>query len=136
MLRETKIEVENNLVLACGRDMKKLYKVINGITSNNLANQIPDTMDDKQLAEEFAEFFMGKIKKICEALDSHPIYESSEIIMHSKIWKFRRLTTREVKNMIMKIQTKSCESDPIRAKLLKATLSKTLPIIAKIMTHP
>ena len=29
--------------------------------------------------------------------------------------------------------TTSCESDPIRAQLLKATLSKTLPIIGKIM---
>ena len=33
----------------------------------------------------------------------------------------------------MKIQTKSCKSNPIKADLLKATLSKTLPIIAKIM---
>ena len=53
--------------------------------------------------------------------------------MHCKIQKFRRLTTREVKNIIMRIQIKSCDSDPIRAELLKATLSKTLPIIAKIM---
>ena len=29
--------------------------------------------------------------------------------------------------------TKSCKSDPIRAELLKATLGKTLPIIAKTM---
>ena len=36
----------------------------------------------------------------------------------------------------MKIQTKACKSDPIRAELLKATLSKTSPIIAKIMNTP
>ena len=94
---------------------------------------MPDSTDDKQLAEEFAEFFMGKIKKICEALDSHPNYKPSDITMHCKILKFRRLTTREVKNIIMKIQMKSCETDPIRAGVLKATLRKTLPIIAKIM---
>ena len=46
---------------------------------------MPDTMDDEQLAEEFAEFFMGKIKKICEALDSHPTYKPSDITMHCKI---------------------------------------------------
>ena len=74
MLREAKIEtVSTYLVLECGRDTKKLYKVINGITSNNPANPMPDTMDYKQLAEEFADFFMGKIKKIHEALDSHQI---------------------------------------------------------------
>ena len=94
---------------------------------------MPDTMDDKQLAEEFAEFFMGKINKICKALDSNPTYEPIDITMHCKIWKFRRLATREVENIIMKIQMKSCESDMIRAELLKAELTKTLPIIVKIM---
>ena len=69
MLREAKIEIVSNLVLECGRDAKKLYKVINGITSNHLANPMPDTTDDKYLAEEFAEFFMGKIKKILELLN-------------------------------------------------------------------
>ena len=85
MLRETKIETVSNLVLECGRDMKKLYKGIIGITSNNPANPMPDNMDDKQLAEEFAEFFMVKIKKICEALDSHPTHEPSDIAMHCNI---------------------------------------------------
>ena len=84
ILIEVKIETVSNLVLECGRDTKKLYKVINGITSNNLANPMPDTTDDKQLSEEFAEFFMGKIKKICEALDRHPTYEPSDITMHAK----------------------------------------------------
>ena len=105
MLREAKIEMVSNLVLECGRDTKKLYKVFNGITSNNPANPMPDTTDDKQLAEEFAEFFMGKIKKICKALNSHPTYEPSDITMHCKIQKFRRLTTREERNIIKKIQS-------------------------------
>ena len=46
---------------------------------------MPDTTDDKQLAEEFNEFFMGKIKKICEALDSHAMNKPSNITMHCKI---------------------------------------------------
>ena len=53
MLREAKIEMVSNLVLECGRDTKKLYKVINGHQNK----------------------------------------------------KFRRLTTREVKKIIMKIQS-------------------------------
>ena len=39
----------------------------------------------------------------------------------------------EVKKIIMKMHMKSCESDPIRTELLKSTLSKTLPIITKIL---
>ena len=65
MLRKAKIETVSNLnlVLECGKDMKKLYKVINDIISNNPANPMPDITDDKQLAEEFAEFFMVRSRK-------------------------------------------------------------------------
>ena len=83
---------------------------------------MPDTTDNKQLAEEFAEFFMGKIKKILDALDSHSIYEHSDITMYCKIQKFRKLTTKDVKNIMMKIQMKPCLSNPIKAEMLKATL--------------
>ena len=55
MLRKAKIETVSNLVLECCKDTKKLYKVINGITSNNPTNLMPHTMDVEQLAEEFAE---------------------------------------------------------------------------------
>ena len=69
MLREAKIDTVSNLVLECSRDMKKLYKVINGITSNNPAKPMPETMDDKTNGRRILlEFLIGKIKKICEAL--------------------------------------------------------------------
>ena len=48
---------------------------------------MPYTTDDEQLADKFAEFFMGKIKKIHEALDSHPTYEPNDITRHYKIQK-------------------------------------------------
>ena len=46
---------------------------------------MPDTTDEKQLVEEFAEFFMGKIKKIHDVLDSHPMYDPSDITLLCKI---------------------------------------------------
>ena len=85
MLSKAKIETVSNLVLVCGKDTKKLYKVMNGITSNNPSNPMPDTTDDEQLMEQFAEIFIGKIKKIHKALGSHPTYEPSDITMHCKI---------------------------------------------------
>ena len=85
MLRKAKMEPVSYLVLECGKDMKRLYKAINCITSKNPANPVPDIVDDEKQEEEIAEFFMGKIKKIHEALDSHPTYEPSDISMHCKI---------------------------------------------------
>ena len=43
------------------------------------------------------------------------------------------MTTGEVRKIIMKMQMKSYESDPIRTEIPKTTLTKTLPIITKIM---
>ena len=63
MLRKAKIEAVSNLVLECGKDMKKLHKAIIGITSNHPINLMPDTTDGKHLAEDFAKFFMGKSRK-------------------------------------------------------------------------
>ena len=43
------------------------------------------------------------------------------------------MTASEVQEIIKKMQTKLCESDPIRTELLKSILCKTLLIIANIM---
>ena len=38
-------------------------------------NPLPKSDSDEQLAEEFAEHFMTKIKKIWDALENHPMYK-------------------------------------------------------------
>ena len=44
------------------------------LTGTKVDNPMPKHTDEDQLADEFADFFMGKIKTICDSLAEHPIY--------------------------------------------------------------
>ena len=54
---------------------KKLYVFVNNIIGKASGNHLPKRESDEQLAEEFAELFMAKIKKIQDVLENHPIYK-------------------------------------------------------------
>ena len=57
------------------QDTKKIYAFINGIIGRASENPLPKSDSNEQLAEEFVEHFMAKIKKIWDALENHPIYK-------------------------------------------------------------
>ena len=54
---------------------KKLYTIINNLTNNTKDNSLPKSQSDEGLANEFAQYFMSKIKSIKDTLDSHPLYK-------------------------------------------------------------
>ena len=56
-------------------DAKKLYTLINNLTNNTKDNLLPKSQSDEGLANEFAQYFMSKIKSIRDMLDSHPLYK-------------------------------------------------------------
>ena len=82
------------------------------------------------MANEFADYFMGKIKKIYDSLEDDPKYiprsNLKGVLSH-----FRSITEEELIWTINGMPTKSCESDAILIGLLK----KILPSIAKILMH-
>ena len=74
MLHEIKKEKITAKVLECDRDSKKLYDLVSNLTGTKADNPLPEHNDSEQLANEFADFFMEKIRKIQSSLDSHPIF--------------------------------------------------------------
>ena len=44
------------------------------LTGTKVDNPLLEYTDDEQLADEFADFFMGKIKTIHDSLTDHPRY--------------------------------------------------------------
>ena len=48
----------------CKGDVKGLYRMVNKLMGTASENPLPNHTSDKDLAEEFADFFMGKIQKI------------------------------------------------------------------------
>ena len=66
MLKNNNIKVTSEKVEECGTYTKKLYVLINNITSSTKDNPKPSTTSttDEELANEFADFLINKIEKI------------------------------------------------------------------------
>ena len=69
-----KIEIMSNKVIECGTDTRKLYSLITGLIGLTMHNPQQDNRTNNEPAEEFTTFFMSKIIKICDGLNSHPKY--------------------------------------------------------------
>ena len=74
MLCEIKKEKITAKLLKCDRNSKKLYDIVSNLTGTKAVNLLPENNDSEQLANEFADFFMEKIRKIRNSLDAHPIF--------------------------------------------------------------
>ena len=76
--REKYIQLTNGIpqttitkkILDCRRDNKQLFSVVNSITNNRQINPLPDHKLHKELADDFADFFIGKIQSIGDELSS------------------------------------------------------------------
>ena len=93
---------------------------------------MPEYTDEDQLADEFTDFFMGKIKRIHKSLAVHPIYNPHGPAKAS-LNQFRSVSPDDVECIIRGMPTKSCESDTIPISLLKEILPAVAPPLAKII---
>ena len=118
MLKKAKIEAVSNKVTECGNDTKILYKIVNNILGTNKKKPLPPNNDKNKLADDFANYFIGKIQKIRHQLDQYDKY----IPRHKEIptlSQFNPVTTEEVARLISSMATKSCKLDAIPASILK-----------------
>ena len=118
-LQSAKREILNNKVIDCGNDTRKLYALVNSLTEvpSNI-NPLPECDNYKQLAEEFADHFMTKVKNIHDNLDIFPKY-NPPMRQTPKLTQFNCLTMDEVQEMVNNMQAKTCDSDPIPTKVFK-----------------
>ena len=96
----------------CQKDTKKQYELVVYLTGTATENPLPPGKTDNQLAEDFAKFFMNKIQIIRDNLADHPLYkpEATNIL---KLDTFKKLNTEDVRKLINKMKTKSCELDGV-----------------------
>ena len=121
MLENSKVSVLSKKIDECGRDSKKLYKLITELTGGPKENPFPANIDNEDLANKFADFFLNKIKKIRLDLEGCPKYEPQE--RECKILdNLAPLSEDEVKSIICDMPTKTCELDVIPTKVFKNVL--------------
>ena len=84
------------------------------------------------MADDFANFFINKIKKIRDALDHHLIYRPTEANV-PKFAHFRDMLENEVLTIIKKMSAKTCELDAWEASQMKRAFPKMIRTITKLV---
>ena len=131
MLNTTKQETLGNEIAECGNNTKKLYSLVKHLIGTTSNNPLPKHDNEETLVMSLQTFF-GKIKKIKQELDKKPEYKPTPSNT-PKVNSFKAVTEDEIKLIINKLATKSCELDPVPTSLLKAILPAVFPTITAIM---
>ena len=101
MIRSAHTQVISDKVLECGCNTKKLYSVVNGLIGRTAENPLPESQSDEQLAEDFADYFMDKIKNIQDLLSVCQKYKPNCKLTPS-FSTFTPITEEEVTKLIGK----------------------------------
>ena len=132
MLKETRKAIWTEKISDCGTDAKKSYTLINNLTNNNKDNPLPKSQSDEGLANEFAQYFMSKIKSIRDTLDSHPLYKPTRRDVH-ELSRLSKIMEDQVKRIIRSMPSKCCEPDVMLLTIFKQILpSVIIPMIKLI----
>ena len=82
---------------------------------------MPENKTGKELADNFANYFLEKIQNIRENLNDKDLYIPSHKDVPTLKY-FKPVESDHVKTMIMSMQSKSCELDQIPTAVLKEIL--------------
>ena len=126
MLKFKENDCLHRIIKANSNDTRKLSKLVGEITRSNKANPMPDAPSDKELAENFAQFFKQKIDEIR--------YQFKHILQYKVPPKdlFATITENDLLKLIMDMTTKTCKSEIIPTKLLHEVLPTIIPALTKI----
>ena len=102
-----------------GRDTKKLFDLVNNLTSNKSSNKMPKGQSDGMLAKEFATFFLEKIENRCNLFTGIDEFKPAINEQASPLENFSPLTCNEVIKEVMGMNNKTCELDHIPTQVLK-----------------
>ena len=130
IFKKARCKAISSKVAECKSNIKSLYNLVNNITGGVKENPLPECKNDKCLANTFADYFIEKIKKIREALDSQTLYDPIDQEVPT-IEEFLPFTEEDIEEIIGTMQPKYCELDVIQPTFLK----KLIPCIIKPITH-
>ena len=127
MLFDAKTVCYSKKVEDCRGDVKGLHRMVNTLMGTSSENPLPNHTSDKDLAEEFADFFMNKIQ-IRDNLTRYLTYEPTKKITTrlAEFWPFEQT---EVKKIILSMKSKSCKLDALPTRHLKECIEDILPTI-------
>ena len=134
-MTEAKSQYFSNLIDENSENPRRLWDTINNILHRTLAAALPESNNVKSLCEHFAKYFCDKIRAIranfSNQVDDVPSVQKPKI--RNKLFNLEPASEDEVRKIIMKSASKSCDLDPIPTNILKALLDILIkPIITII----
>ena len=134
MLKEARKTSWSENISDRGMDAKKLYTLICNLTNNNKDIPLQKSQNDEGLFNEFAQYFMSKIKSILNTLDSHPLYKPMRRDV-PKLARLSKITEDQVKRIIRSMPLKCCELDVMPTVILKLILLSVITPITKLINE-
>ena len=119
-------------------NFKAVFKITNKLLFRNKQLPLPPTPLIRDLANEFNEFFIDKINKIMVKLkqeEPDKRHIESAPLTSVNVSSFTPTTIPEMAKLIHKTTIKSCELDPLPARLLKVNIKLIAPAITDIVKH-
>lgn len=116
-------------------DTKKMFKIVDELTSNKSENQLPEHSSPKELANRFSKFFEDKITKIRTRLDEMQCSPESSPPEPPPmtVWnEFTPATSEEVRKIVMNSKATTCQLDPAPSSLIKSMIDVILPVLTVI----
>ena len=133
---------------------KDMYRKVNELLNVN-SNNLPDCESTVELANNFSDYFLGKVDKIRRELDANASASSNIKIRREldanasassnlntynydsdvvcRLSQFQLVTEDTLHEVIMKCPSKSCSLDPMPTWLVKQHLPVLTPILTKIV---
>ncbi len=135
-LSHSKTHYYSESINAANGNQKKLYSIISSLTVVKNSNPLPPHDDIFQLAQDFGNFFVTKIENIRKDIESQTVPHPPSLpqtAARKQMSNFVPLTEEQVRKMIFKCKSTSCDLDPIPTDLLKQCIDIVLPVLTKMI---
>ena len=113
-------------------DTKQLFKLVSKLTIPKTDSVFPDRSSDEELANDFGEFFLDKIRKIVTTFPPSNLPDET-LSCDCEFQQFEPVTQTQVRKLIKNSVSKSCRLDPMPTHLVKSCLDELVPSITHIM---
>lgn len=125
----------NEKIKECASDQKALFSIINKLTRPQSKSAFPERDCNRDLAEEFSDYFAEKVGKIRDSIGSEEIPPPvpCSTAASNQLSRFSTLSTSEVQNIVSHAPSKTCSLDPVPTRLVKSCCPALVPYITVII---
>ncbi|CAB4037146.1 Hypothetical predicted protein, partial [Paramuricea clavata] len=137
MIKNAKTTYYSSVISSNAHNQKVLFSTVDKLLHRKPEKRYPTASSTTELVNKFSDFFNNKIAIIWKelAIDSSHCNQRNQEEQYAQCVKFinfQEVTEHEIENVIDKVGKKSCELDPVPAKIFQGCQKTLLPIITKI----